>query len=137
MGTVLEPKARQQSQRGLDQLEQLKQFTKVVADTGDFATLKEYAPQDATTNPSLILKAAQMPAYAELLDKAVSEGRSAGGSGKKRLSFIMDDLLVQFGVQILKVVPGRVSTETDAELSFDTEGLIAKARRFIELYQQH
>src|SRR5690348_16144831 len=107
--------------RRLNQLEQLKQLTKVVADTGDFATLKEYAPQDATTNPSLILKAAQMPAYKELVAKAVSETRRADGSEEEMLTQIVDDLLVLFGVEILKVVPGRVSTETDAELSFDTE----------------
>jgi transaldolase len=119
----------------LSQLDQLKRFTKVVADTGDFATLKEYAPQDATTNPSLILKAAQMPAYKSLVEKAIADGRKLNVSGKALLTQIVDDLLVQFGVEILKIVPGRVSTETDADLSFDTPGLIAKAHRLIALYQ--
>src|SRR5438094_9655439 len=122
--------------RALSQLDQLKRLTKVVADTGDFATLREYAPQDATTNPSLILKAAQMPGYKNLVEKAVEENRKSGASGDTLLSHIMDDLLVLFGVEILKIVPGRVSTETDADLSFDTEGLIQKAHRFISLYAE-
>src|SRR5947209_6587860 len=110
----------------VSQLDQLKRFTKVVADTGDFATLKEYGPQDATTNPSLILKAAQMPAYKNVVEKALADNRKSNASGKALLSQIVDDLLVQFGVEILKIVPGRVSTETDANLSFDTQGLIDK-----------
>jgi transaldolase len=122
--------------KGVSQLDQLKQFTKVVADTGDFATLKEYAPQDATTNPSLILKAAQMAGYKALVEKAISDNRKSGVSGDALLNQIMDDLLVLFGVEILKIVPGRVSTETDANLSFDTEALVSKARRFIALYQK-
>lgn len=120
--------------QALSQLDQLKQFTKVVADTGDFGTLKQYSPQDATTNPSLIFKAAQMPAYKELVQKAIADQRKTGLSGSALLGRIMDDLLVLFGAEILKIVPGRVSTETDAGLSFDTEGLVAKAYRFIELY---
>ncbi len=120
----------------LSQLDQLKQFTKVVADTGDFGTLKEFAPQDATTNPSLILKAAQMPAYKSIVEKAIADNRKANASGKALLSLIMDDLLVDFGTEILKIVPGRVSTETDANLSFDVDGLVAKGRRFISLYEQ-
>jgi len=128
---------RTETKKGLNQLDQLKRFTRVVADTGDFATLKEYAPQDATTNPSLIFKAAQMPTYKQLVEKAVSEGRATGAAGQKLIEQIMDRLLVQFGVEILKIVPGRVSTETDAALSFDTEGLLNKARTFISLYQQH
>ncbi|MGA3283179.1 MAG: transaldolase [Verrucomicrobiota bacterium] len=119
----------------LSQLDQLKRFTTVVADTGDFAALKQYAPQDATTNPSLIFKAAQMPEYRYLVDKAIAENKKSGGGGEKLLRSVMDDLLVLFGVEILKIVPGRVSTETDANLAFDTKGLIHKARRFIELYQ--
>lgn len=126
-----------QANRALSQLDQLKQFTKVVADTGDFATLKQYAPQDATTNPSLIFKAAQMPEYQGLVDKAIGEARKSGATGNVLRSRIMDDLLVLFGLEILKIVPGRVSTETDANLSFDTPALIEKARRFIALYQQH
>jgi transaldolase len=119
------------------QLDQLKQFTKVVADTGDFATLKQFSPQDATTNPSLIFKAAQMPAYKELVDRAVTDNRKSGAAGSELLGRVMDELLVLFGVEILKIVPGRVSTETDADLSFNTEGLVHKAHRFIELYSQH
>jgi transaldolase len=118
------------------QLDQLKQFTTVVADTGDFVTLKQYAPRDATTNPSLILKAAQMPEYSWLLDKAIADGKKSGATGSELLHNILDDLLVAFGCEILKIVPGRVSTETDANLSFDTEALVAKGRRFIELYQK-
>jgi transaldolase len=118
------------------QLDQLKRFTKVVADTGDFETLKEFAPQDATTNPSLIFKAAQMPDYKNLVEKAIADNRGGGATGQALLGRIMDDLLVVFGVEILKVVPGRVSTETDANLSFDTAALIDKAHRFIELYKQ-
>jgi transaldolase len=116
------------------QLDQLKQFTTVVADTGDFATLKQYAPQDATTNPSLIFKAAQMPEYQFLVDKAIADNK-AKASGKELLPMIMDDLLVLFGTEILKIVPGRVSTETDANMSFDTDALVAKGRRFIDLYK--
>ena len=120
----------------LTQLDQLKQFTKVVADTGDFASLKQFAPQDATTNPSLIFKAAQMPEYQYLVDKAIADNRKSGASGAELLARVMDDLLILFGAEILKIVPGRVSTETDANLSFDTEALIAKGRRFIGLYQK-
>src|SRR6266404_1285862 len=122
--------------RALNQLEQLKRLTKVVADTGDFATLKEYAPQDATTNPSLILKAAQMPGYKSLVEKAMADNRKSGVAGDALLGRIMDDLLVLFGVEILKIVPGRVSTETDADRSFDSQGLIDKAHQFISLYQK-
>jgi transaldolase len=122
------------TQQSLSQLDQLKQFTKVVADTGDFETLKEFTPQDATTNPSLILKAAQLPAYKHLLDQAIAEGKKSGASGKALMGQIVDDLLVAFGSEILKIVPGRVSTETDANLSFDTDGLINKAHKFISLY---
>jgi transaldolase len=116
------------------QLDQLKQFTTVVADSGDFATLKQYAPQDATTNPSLIFKAAQMPDYQFLMDKAIADNK-AKASGKDLLPLVMDDLLVLFGTEILKIVPGRVSTETDASMAFDTEALVSKGRRFIELYK--
>jgi transaldolase len=126
-----------QTKTGLSQLEQLKKFTKVVADTGDFATLKEFSPQDATTNPSLIFKAAQMPAYKELLQEAIAENRKSGLTGEALLSRIMDTLLVLFGIEILKIVPGRVSTETDADLSFDTAALIDKAHKFIALYKEN
>jgi transaldolase len=118
------------------QLDQLKEFTTVVADTGDFATLKQYAPQDATTNPSLIFKAAQMPEYTPVVAKAVADGKQSGATSEKLLAEVMDRLLIAFGVEILKIVPGRVSTETDANLSFDTEALIAKGRHFIALYEK-
>jgi transaldolase len=107
----------------------------VVADSGDFATLKQYAPRDATTNPSLILKAALMPEYKFVLDKAIADNKST--AGPEQVSRVIDSLLVLFGTEILKIVPGRVSTETDANLSFDTQALVAKAHRFIELYQEH
>src|SRR5437764_5107510 len=126
-----------QTKAALSQLDQLKRFTKIVADTGDFATFKEYGPQDATTNPSLILKAAQKPDYKGLVEKAIADNRKSTASRNALLSQIVDDLLVQFGMEILKIVPGRVSTETDANLSFDTQGLIDKARRFISLYEQN
>ncbi len=113
------------------QLEQLKQFTVVVADTGDFASIKQYAPRDATTNPSLILKAASMPDYAWLVDKAVQDA----GSGAS-LAQVIDRVLVLFGAEILKIVPGRVSTEVDARLSFDRDGTIAKAHEIIALYER-
>ncbi|MCL4788251.1 MAG: transaldolase, partial [Verrucomicrobia bacterium] len=122
--------------QALSQLDQLKTLTVVVADTGDFATLKQFAPRDATTNPSLILKAAQMTEYRSVVERAIADARKTAASGQKLLDEVMDALLITFGVEILKIVPGRVSTETDAHLSFDTEGLVAKARRFIELYQR-
>ena len=125
------------TQAALSQLDQLKKFTKVVADTGDFESLKQYAPQDATTNPSLIYKAAQMPAYKHLVEKAIAEAKKSGATGKALAHQTMDYILVIFGIEILKIVPGRVSTETDANLSFDTEALVNKARRFIELYKQN
>src|SRR5580658_8314311 len=130
---INEPK----SQTGVTQLDQLKKFTRVVADTGDFDSLKEFAPQDATTNPSLILKAAQMPAYKHLLDKAIADGKKTNATGKALVGHILDDLLICFGTEILKIVPGRVSTETDATLAFDTEGLIDKAHKFIDLYKHN
>jgi transaldolase len=135
MSTIAELE-KTETKQGLNQLEQLKRFTKVVADTGDFTTLKEYAPQDATTNPSLIFKAAQMPGYKNLVEKAITDNRKSGLSGEAQLADIMDHLLVHFGTEILKIVPGRVSTETDADMSFDTEALIKKAHRFIDLYKQ-
>ena len=118
------------------QLDQLKQFTTVVADTGDFATLKQFAPRDATTNPSLIFKAAQMPEYQFLVDKAITDNKTKAG-GDELLHRVLDDLLISFGAEILKIIPGRVSTETDANLAFDTATLVAKAHRFIELYEAH
>jgi len=119
----------------ISQLDQLKQFTTVVADTGDFQTIKEFAPQDATTNPTLILKAVEKDEYASLADKAVASCRDSGLSGQALVDAIASELLVLFGIEILNIIPGRVSTEVDARLSYDTEGTIAKAREIIELYR--
>ncbi len=116
-------------------LEQLKKFTTVVADTGDFASMKAYAPQDATTNPTLIEKAVEMPAYQGLLEKAVAEGKGGVGSKEVRARAIIDQLLTLFGREILKIVPGRVSTEVDARLSFDVQSTVEKARHLIEIYR--
>src|SRR5439155_9181921 len=106
MNTTMEmpPKAAATSS---SQLDQLKTFTKVVADTGDFGTLKEFAPQDATTNPTLILKAAQMPEYSYILEKAITEGRKSGLAGQAQIQDIYNRLLVGFGVEILQIIPGR------------------------------
>ncbi|HET8694356.1 MAG TPA: transaldolase [Aquabacterium sp.] len=111
------------------QLDQLKTMTTVVADTGDFKQLAQFKPQDATTNPSLILKAVQKPEYAPLLAEVVSAYRQAS------LAEIVDQVLVRFGLEILKVVPGRVSTEVDARLSFDTQATVARARSIMALYE--
>lgn len=119
------------------QLEQLKQYTRVVADTGDFESMKAFAPEDATTNPSLILKAAQKPEYARLIDKAVAHQRDSALAGDAWTNATLEYLLVLFGIEILNIIPGRVSTETHANLSFDTQGLVDNGRRFIELYEQH
>ncbi|RKO85672.1 hypothetical protein BDK51DRAFT_32221 [Blyttiomyces helicus] len=115
-------------------LDHLKKHTTVVADTGDFESIAKFKPQDATTNPSLILAAAQKPQYAKLIEEAVAFGKKKGGSIDEQLSWAFDQLLVNFGAAILKIVPGRVSTEVDARLSFDQEGSIAKAKRIIQLY---
>lgn len=111
-----------------NQLDQLKEYTTVVADTGDFAVMKEFTPQDATTNPSLILKVAEMPAYKHLVDQAVSEKKDEG------VEAVMDRILILFGLEILKIVPGRVSTEVDARLSFNTEATVKKAKELIAAY---
>ncbi len=119
----------------LNQLDQLKQFTIVVADIGDFQSIQEYEPRDATTNPTLILKAVEKPEYASLADQAVSVHRGSGLSGQALVDAVANELLVFFGIEILNIIPGRVSTEVDARLSYDTEGTIAKAREIIELYR--
>src|SRR5688572_5574087 len=105
----------------INQLDQLKQFTTVVADTGDFESMKAYQPQDATTNPSLILQAAAKPEYKHLVEKAVAEHKGSPLTGAALLESVLDRILILFGLEILKIVPGRVSTEVDARLSFDTE----------------
>ena len=117
-------------------LDQLKQYTKVVADTGDFGVMKAYEPQDATTNPSLILAAAQKPDYLHLVQQAVKEHAGSSLSGAARTEAIIDRILILFGLEILKIVPGRVSTETDARLSFDQQGTVDKARQLIAMYEQ-
>ena len=114
----------------MNQLEQLKQYTIVVADTGDFQSMQAYAPRDATTNPSLILKAVQKTEYLPLLEQILQQHAS------KSIDEIIDRLLIAFGLKILEIVPGRVSTETDARLSFDTEKTVAKGRHLIALYQE-
>jgi transaldolase len=119
----------------LNQLEQLKKFTKVVADTADFETMREFKPQDATTNPSLVYAATQKEAYSDLVKEVIESRKKSGLSGAAQIEDIIDHLLVQFGCDILEIVPGRVSTETDARLSFDVEGSIAKARQLIKLYE--
>jgi transaldolase len=120
----------------VSQLDQLKKFTKVVADTGDFESMRAYQPQDATTNPSLILAATQKTEYGYLLDKAIADLTDSALNSSAKVEAIIDDLLVLFGTEILKIVPGRVSTETDARLSFDLEGSIKKGRQLIALYEQ-
>ena len=113
----------------MNQLDALKTHTTVVADTGDFKQLAQFQPQDATTNPSLILKAVQKPEYAPLLTESVAAHKG------EPLDVVMDNLLVKFGCEILKTIPGRVSTEVDARLSFDTAGTLARARRLMRLYE--
>ena len=115
-------------------LEQLKEHTVVVADTGDFSSIEQYAPRDATTNPSLILKASRQADYSSLVDQVV---RTSVQNGKKDVDEVMDQLLVQFGLSILKVVPGRVSTEVDARLSFDFDASLEKARTIISIYEKN
>jgi transaldolase len=117
-------------------LESLKQYTTVVADTGDIEAIARHRPQDATTNPSLLFHAAQMPAYRHLVDEAADLAQERGGSHEAMAEEFIDRLFVLFGSEILKVVPGRVSTEVAARLSFDTEGTIAKARKLISLYEK-
>ncbi|MCB1229045.1 MAG: transaldolase [Verrucomicrobiae bacterium] len=120
----------------LNQLDQLKQFTTVVADTGDFESMREYQPQDATTNPSLILKASQQEAYGPIVDQVIADQKAGSSLGGKQLTeAIIDRVLIAFGTKILDIVPGRVSTEVDARLSFDTAGTIEKARHLIGLYE--
>jgi transaldolase len=130
---VVEPK---KSETKLNQLDQLRKFTKVVADTADFESIKEFKPQDATTNPSLVYAATQKQEYAHLVDEVLTDRKKSGLSGAAQIEDIVDHLLVQFGCEILKIVPGRVSTETDARLSFDVEGSIKKARLLVKLYEE-
>src|SRR6266478_3771515 len=119
--------AEKKTETKLNQLEQLKKFTKVVADTAVFESIKDFKPQDATTNPSLVYAATQKPEYAHLLEEVIADRKNSGLSGQAQIEDICDHLLVQFGCDILEIVPGRVSTETDARLSYDVEGSINKA----------
>src|SRR5437870_10161717 len=119
-----------------NQLEQLKKFTKVVADTADFESIKDFKPQDATTNPSLVYAATQKQQYTRLLDEVLKDRKKSGLSGQAQIEDICDHLLVQFGTDILEIVPGRVSTETDARLSYDFEGSINKVRQLSKLYEE-
>src|SRR5437870_525363 len=130
---VVEPK---KSETEMNQLDQLRKFTKVVADTADFESIKEFKPQDATTNPSLVYAATQKPQYAHVVEEVLADRKKSGLSGHDQIEDICDHLLVQFGCDILEIVPGRVSTETDARLSFDVEGSINKAQRLIQLYEE-
>ncbi|KAJ6070496.1 hypothetical protein N7467_011815 [Penicillium canescens] len=119
-------------------LEQLKATgTVVVCDSGDFATIGKYKPQDATTNPSLILAASKKPEYAALIDTAIAYGKQKGGTLDEQVEATLDRLLVEFGKEILKIIPGKVSTEVDAKLSFDTQGSINKALEIIKLYEEN
>ena len=117
-------------------LEELKLYTTVVADTGDIKAISKYLPQDATTNPSLLLAAAKISDYDSLIQDAIDYGKAQSSDVKERVEATMDKLFVNFGVEILKIVPGRVSTEVDARLSYDVEGSVKKAKKFIELYEK-
>jgi transaldolase len=131
MNTTVETEKPKNTSPGTSsQLDQLRKFTHVVADTGDFELLQQYAPQDATTNPSLILKATQKPHYQSLVKDTVAEAKKTGANSDE----VIRRVLVAFGMEILKVVPGRVSTETSAKLSFDASALVEEGRHFIELY---
>ncbi len=116
-------------------LEQLRSMTVVVSDTGDIETVRRLKPQDCTTNPTLLLKAAEMPAYAPLVDEAIAWGQGQGGASAAVVDATCDRLALNFGAELSKIVPGRVSTEVDADLSFDTQATLAKARSFIKDYE--
>lgn len=117
-------------------LDRLKQYTIVVADTGDFELIKKYEPTDATTNPSLILQASQKPQYAHLIDEALTYAKKLESDEKKIVDMAVDRLFVLFGCEILKIIPGRVSTEVDARLSFDTDAMVEKGRQLINMYEE-
>ena len=121
----------------MNQLEKLQQFTTLVADTGDIESIRKYQPEDATTNPSLLLKAVGLPHYAALLQQAQNHAESLGGDSQTQLDNATDKLAVLIGNEILNIVPGRVSTEVDARLSFDTKASIERAQKLIGLYEQN
>jgi transaldolase len=138
---MVEPASKKARQDGngepsATRFEQLKAFTTVVADTGEIDAIKQYKPTDATTNPSLLYKAAQLQEYAPLVDDAIAYGKKLGLEGDALVSIIMDKLAVNFGAEITKIVPGYVSTEVDARLSFDTDATVEKALKIIELYNE-
>ncbi len=120
----------------MSKLDELKKLTTVVSDSGEFEEIKKYKPTDATTNPSLILAAATKPEYQFLIEEAIQYGKKNGKTKKEAVELALEKIFVNFGLEILKIVPGRVSTEVDARLSFDIEGSIAKAKRFIALYAE-
>jgi transaldolase len=128
--------ADQKTATQLNQLEQIKRFTTVVADTADFESIRVFRPQDATTNPSLVYAATQKENYSHFLDEVLTDRRKSGLSNAAQLEDIIDHLLVRFGTAMLEIVPGRVSTETDVRYSFDVEGAIKKAQRLIALYKE-
>ena len=119
----------------MNKLDQLKAMTEVVADTGDIEAIAQYKPTDATTNPSLLLKAAQLPQYEGLIKDAIDWTQSIEVSESEKLELLVDKLAVSIGCEILKIIPGRISTEVDARLSFDTEASIHRAHRIIALYE--
>ena len=119
----------------MNQLEALKAMTIVVADTGDIEAIRQYQPEDATTNPSLILSAAALPQYAPLIDNAIAYGKKQSDDRAQQLIDAEDKLAVNIGLEILNFIPGRISTEVDARLSYDTAATITKARKIIALYQ--
>merc|ERR1711934_582069 len=119
-----------------DQFDQLSKLTTIVADTGDVDAIKKYAPTDATTNPSLINKAASMPQYKPLVEDAIAFAKSQAGSEEEKLAICLDRLFVNFGKEIVKIVPGYVSTEVDARLSFDTKTTVARALQIIKYYEE-
>ena len=120
----------------MNKLDQLREMTEVVADTGDIDAIAKYKPVDATTNPSLLLKATQLPRYEALIDNAVSWAKTLEVSDEERIEILADRLAVSAGLESLKVIHGRVSTEVDARLSFDTENSIARAKRIIGFYEE-
>jgi transaldolase len=128
--------ADQKTATQINQLEQIKKITTVVADTADFESIRQFKPQDATTNPSLVYAATQRENYRHFLDEVLTDRRNSGLSNAAQLEDIIDHLLVRFGTAMLEIVPGRVSTETDVRYSFDVEGSIKKARRLIALYKE-
>lgn len=120
----------------MNQLDSIKQFTTVVADSGDIESIRHYHPEDATTNPSLLLKAAGLASYSGLIDDAIAWAKKQGGGREAQVTHACDKLAVNFGAEILKSIPGRVSTEVDARLSFNREKSIEKARHLVALYQE-